>query len=135
MDQKTLVAEQLDIGMKFLEVAEKHLNIAAAVWIYRQATEDWWLYVVTPELESQHLKDVRLKLTVAQIEFRNPWIDQCHVTPVGLDDPVAVQSIEIKDRHPDEKVIEYPVTYFAKMGVENVYIYGDAALPHRVTAS
>ncbi len=135
MDQTLLVAEQLDIGMKFLEVVEKHLTVAAAVWIKRQDTKDWWLYVVTPDLESEHLSKVRLKLSRAKREFRNRWLNSCHLELARLDDPVATESLEIKNLYPDEKVIPHPDCYLAKMGVENVYIYGDAALPHRVTAS
>lgn len=135
MDQTLLVAEQLDIGMRFLEVVEKHLKVAAAVWVLRQDPPKWWLYIVTPELELEHLRNVSLKLAEAQMEFRNPWIDSCHLDLVGLDDPVAAESIKVKDHYPAEKVIPYRVPYFGKMGVENVYIYGNAGMPHHITAS
>lgn len=135
MDQTTLVAEQLEVGERFLRVVEDYFPVAAATWVFRQDFQDWWLYIASSEVQPGDPKGTTWNLTVAKREFRNPWIDACHLEAIGLSDPLAEQSIQIKDRHPDEKVIPYPVTYFGRMGVENVYVYGDAALPQHATVS
>ena len=102
MGQELLVSEQIDAGEEFVRGFCEYLPVAAAFWVNPADSEDWFLYVASPEVDDGNL-DVAYGEVLRRVGTnKNQWLDAFQVKLLNSADPLATEVIRIRDRYPVE---------------------------------
>ena len=123
MGQELLVSEQIDAGEEFVRGFCEYLPVAAAFWVNPADSEDWFLYVASPEVDDGNL-DVAYGEVLRRVGTnKNQWLDAFQVKLLNSADPLATEVIRIRDRYPLKAVTRFNGSSIAGVPVNGALIY------------
>jgi len=127
MAQESLVNERIDAGEDFVRDFNDYVSVAAAFWINPADSDDWLLYVASPDINDDNL-DVAYGEVLRRVGTnRNQWLDAFQVKLLNSGDPLAAEVIAIRDRYPLKIAARYNGSSIAGMAIGGAYIYAATA--------
>src|SRR5690349_13478687 len=107
MDQATLVREQIDGGERLIRQAlASGFDVRAALWAKIEGDGQWYLYLVTPEVENRDPRIGYGKLAAVERGLERSWshpleqIDRYGVKLISPNHPLAQGVLEEYRRCP-----------------------------------
>src|SRR3954464_8772566 len=97
MDQAALVEGQIESVPGLIdELKRSPFNVLAAYWLYTSEADQWYLYLVTDEIERRGIRESYKAVNQTLKRQPNLRIDPFQVKLVGPDDETAKAIMEFK---------------------------------------
>jgi hypothetical protein len=129
MGHESLVNEQIVAGDEFARDFNDFVSIAAAFWINPADTDAWSLYVASPEINDDNIRDAYSEVLKRIARGKNQWLDAFQVKLLNSSDPLAAQVVEIRNRHPLKIATHYNGSSIAGTAIDGAYIYPPLTAP------
>jgi hypothetical protein len=130
MDQATLVSEQARGGEKLLaRLQSAGLDLSAACWAKTAEDEQWYLYLVSPTVETQGLRHGYLTIRATLSHMQGEWADTFErinpfdVKLIGPSNPLARGVLELYQSWPDSTSPWHGGSLIGSVYVAGAYIY------------
>ena len=122
MVKATLVEEDKTAGRKFLQRAdEEALDIRAALWVYREEGEYWWLVLASPIVDQFGKQEMYSR--IYQIWSKERDLDWSRITVVRTDDKLIRRISEQVHTGDEIKGFWFQGGYLTDLYVDECYIY------------
>jgi hypothetical protein len=125
MDQITLVDHQNADGEKLITELKHHsIDVREACWIKTTEDGQWYLYIVSPIVDSYGRKETYRRVHSVMRTMKQPlWIDPLEVRLVATSETLAQDLERIRNRF----VVKMPTrcngSHIGDMDIEGAYIY------------
>ncbi len=123
MDSGPLVAEQIDVGARFLNEFRKFLPVQVAFWLKESEEPSPQLYVASDQL-NEHNFDLAVDEMIRIIgQLQDPSLDVFGVGLLVTDQELAQAVLELVRRFGGKKPIRLYGLGLAMRSVDEVYVY------------
>ena len=132
MDQAVLVREQIDGGEKLIShLLTGGLPVIAAFWAKTDGDGQWYLYVVTPEVDvlgtlGAYRRLGELEKTMNGVKMHPlERIDRFGIKVISPKQPLALAALDLYHRFP-EQTQTFLSFWLGSVAIEGAYIYPPA---------
>jgi hypothetical protein len=121
MDTATLVNEQIDDGTKFVAHLRKSgFDVVVAVWVLTSEDALWFLYIASPEVDSNGLAAAYRKAYSELSRSQLSSISRSDIKLIGSHDPLALDAIAYRN---DKFPTRFGGRKLGNMIIEEAFIY------------
>lgn len=124
MDQGTLVENQIDDGLKLVELlAAAKFDVTAAWWVRTSEDGRWTLYIASKVVDESGTGDPYREVHRGLTTMSDPWISMSEIKVIGSTDPITKDVLAIQARHPGGMPTRSRKSRLGDLAIEEVYIY------------
>jgi hypothetical protein len=123
MAQNPLVNEIIVEGARFLERFDKSYPVAAAFWLKDREVSRWYLYVLSPKIHDEDIRDAYGEVLRITKEMTEPYFDPFQIKLLKMDNKIVEFAREMQRRYPGRIVADSYVPTFVGVDVEGLYFY------------
>jgi hypothetical protein len=130
MDPDSLVNEQFEDGRKLIEALRNDgFPVSAAGWIQESDGGQWYLYIVSPEVDTKGPKAAYHALNATYRRIGPLWVGPFEIKMVGTEEPVAKALEDFHRRYPGKFPARLPGSQFVGLPIDQAFVYASLATP------
>jgi hypothetical protein len=118
-----LVAEQIEVGARFLDEFRKFLPVQAAFWLKESESPYPVLYVASDQINEQTFDPAIDEMIWIVGQLQEPWFNALQVTLLDADDPLAKAVMELIRSYGGKKPIRLFDVGLALRSADELYVY------------
>jgi hypothetical protein len=123
MGDDILVDNEIEAGEHFIRDFNDQIPIAAAFWVKPTDADNWFLYIASPEICDENLRERYGEVLNRAKTQQYPWLNVLHIKLINSNDPLAQKVKELREKSAPGLPIRYNLSLIAGLPIDGSYIY------------
>ena len=123
MGQELLVNEQIDAGSDFVRDFNDYVPVSVACWVIPADSDDVFLYIASDDIDDSNFDVAYGEVLRILSGRRSQWLDPFQIKLINSSDPIAQDSIRIRDRYTAPLITHYGGSSIGGTSIDGACIY------------